>query len=787
MKFFLSFIILNYSISFGQNFILRGRVTDSLSNESIERAVIFISSKFLAYSNGDGYYAVEGLSRGSFNVEIVQVGYESHSGIINIPEDSLKNFSLMPSPIELGEVIVSTSRTDKLLRTSPYSELLVGSNLLQNQTYQSLPEALKNEPGLSLISEGPWGTEVSIRGLSRENVVALIDGNRISTSTDVAARFSLVDLNDIERVEIIKGASSALYGSGATGGIVSITTKSPSFNDIFSLKGYVSSGYNSVNSSSINSAVINGGGKAWASKISGSFRKAGDLQTPSGKIKNSQFQDFSFSGNLNLAPLENHLVKLNYQLFKANDIGIPGSSVFPDNADVRYPEEKRELISAGYDIKDISSVLYRLSLKYSYQLIERDVENIPHTIQNIPATPNSPARRVSVLKITPSADHRSNNFQLYGNFLLSKSNNLVLGVDYWDRHYKGERQRYQLIETLNSEGTVTAATNRIIGEKPLPDSKFQSLGLFVQDDEEIIKDKLLVTFGARADKIDVNGETTLNPIYEIVNGVLNNQPLLQDTIWNKTEDSDYSYSSNIGLKYSLFDNLDLTLNLGLSFRSPSLEERFQYIDQGSTLRVGNPNLNSERGKSADVGIRYYSAKIKVISSFFFNYFNDLVAEIPGTFEGRPAFVKTNIGKSRLYGFDLEADYNFISDLVLAAAVSYVKGDDITANGNLPEIPPLNGRIGIKFGLLNSMQAEIFSVIFAEQNETAEGEMKTPGYAVFNAALNSNIFNLPGLGLKISAGTENIFNKSYRNHLSTARGNITIEPGRNIYFKLTLTW
>jgi hemoglobin/transferrin/lactoferrin receptor protein len=86
-----------------------------------------------------------------------------------------------------------------------------------------------------------------------------------------------------------------------------------------------------------------------------------------------------------------------------------------------------------------------------------------------------------------------------------------------------------------------------------------------------------------------------------------------------------------------------------------------------------------------------------------------------------------------------------------------------------------------------MQAEIFSVIFAEQNETAEGEMKTPGYAVFNAALNSNIFNLSGLGLKISAGTENIFNKSYRNHLSTARGNITIEPGRNIYFKLTLNW
>ncbi|MGE5807443.1 MAG: carboxypeptidase-like regulatory domain-containing protein, partial [Ignavibacteria bacterium] len=164
MKYFLSFIILNFSICFGQNFILRGRVTDSLSNEPIERAVIFISSKFLTYADVDGYYKIEGLSKGAFNVEIVQLGYESFSGIINIPEDSLKNFHLLPSPIELGEVIVSTSRTDKLLRNSPYSELLVGSNLLQNQAYQSLPEALKNEAGISLISEGPWGTEVSIRG-----------------------------------------------------------------------------------------------------------------------------------------------------------------------------------------------------------------------------------------------------------------------------------------------------------------------------------------------------------------------------------------------------------------------------------------------------------------------------------------------------------------------------------------------------------------------------------------------------------------------------------------------
>lgn len=787
MKNVLIAIIFYCSFSFPQAFSIKGKVADSLSSEPLAGAAVFISSKNLAYTNPQGFYSIDDLKKGIYSFEVIHIGYETFRGKIIIPSDSIMNFSLLPAPIEMGEVIVTTSRIDKDLRSTPYSALLVSTNQIQNRNFQSLPEVVESQPGISLISEGVWGTELSIRGLSRENVVALIDGNRIATSTDVAARFSLVDINDIERVEIIKGASSALYGSGATGGIVNIITKTPSFSSIFSVHGNISSGYNSVNNSTVNSGTIYGSGSMWGAKITGSYRKAANVQTPIGELKNSQFEDYSLSGNLNISPHREHLLKLNYQLFKADDVGIPGSSVFPNNADVRYPEEKRELISAGYEIKNISSILYKISMKYSYQFIERDVENIPHTVQNVPAVPPAPARRISILKITPQADHKNNNFQISGNMLLSESNNLVLGVDYWDRSYQGERRRHQLIEILDSEGNVAGSTNRITGEKPLPDSKFQSIGFFAQDDAEIIREKLLLTLGARVDKINVKGETALNPVYEIVNGILNNSPPGQKTIWENIEDNDYSYSSNIGIKYSSFENLDFTLSLGYSFRSPSLEERFQYIDQGSFLRIGNPGLNSEIEKSIDLGVRYYSTNLKIISSFFFNYFDDLVAEVPRTFEDRKAFIKTNIGESRIYGFDLNADYNFYKDFILNSSLSYVKGDDITSNENLPEIPPLNGRIGIKFNLLNKIDTEFSSTIFAEQNETAAGEMKTPGYAIFNLLLNTNTFNLSALNLKICAGIQNIFDKSFRNHLSTTRGSNTIEPGRNFYIKLITNW
>ncbi|MFA7418328.1 MAG: TonB-dependent receptor [Melioribacteraceae bacterium] len=767
-----------------QNNFLKGKITDSKNGNAIHGAAVSIAYNYLVYTNNEGYYTINEIPEGSYSVKVSRLGYKPLSVTLNVNSvSSIKDFFLEPSPIELDEVIVSTGRTDNYLRNSPYSEILVAKEQFESKPLQSMSDILKSEPGISLLRDGIWGTEISIRGLNRENVVTLIDGNRIATSTDIAARLSMVNLDDIERIEIIKGASSSIYGSGATGGIVNVITKSASFNNEFSLNGNLSSGLSSVNNLSSMSGLLSASNTFWSSKLSGSYRKARNTQTPNGELKNSQFEDYSFNGALNLVPLNNHLLKIDYQLFKATDVGIPGASVFPDNAEVRYPDEKRQLIFAGYEVQNISKVLYKFSAKYSYQFIERNVENIPHTVQNIAASGTSPAKRISVLKITPSAEHANNNFQIHGNLLLAENNNLLVGVDYWDRTYTGHREKYQLIEVLNSQGNVANTINKVVGEKPLPDSKYKSFGVFAQDDAELLKDKLTATVGARIDKITVNGESVLNPIYEIVNGAINYSPAGQKVIWNKINSNDVSYSGNVGLKYSATSNLDFTLSLGLSFRSPSLEERFQYIDQGSYVRVGDPNLNPEKGSSADLGIRFYSSQLKIVSSIFFNYFNDLVTEIPGYFEGRTAYIKTNIGKSRLYGFDLHADYNFYEDNVFYATLSYVKGDDLTSNGNLPEIPPLNGNLGIRFSLFNKMKAEFSSSIFAAQNKVAAGEISTPGYAFFNVYLDFGSFNYSSMYFRFLTGIENVFDKEYRNHLSTTRGKISTEPGRNIFLKL----
>lgn len=778
------------NFTFSQNITLTGKIIDISTGSPIHGAIVFVPSNNIAYTNSDGEYEVNNLMYGVYNVRVSHIGFKTQIKDIQIDVNNRNfDFSLEPSPIKLDEVIVKVDRLEKYLKDSPYSLVLADKEQIESKNFNSLSDLLEYEPGITAIRDGVWGTDINIRGLSRNNIVTIIDGTRIETANDISARLSMIDLNDIDRVEIIKGAASSVYGSGATGGIVNIISNSPSFSKSYSLTGNFSTGYNSVNNLRTFAGTIYNSGYFWSSKISGSYRKADDAETPHGKLQNSKFSDYSLSGSLNLQPISNQLLKINYQLFKAEDVGIPGGApLFPVNADVRYPNEKRELISAGYEILNISSLFSKVMVRYSHQYILRDVENIPGIVQNIPASGNMPPRRVSVLKISPQADHNSDNFLAQANLIFSPNNLLTFGLDYWTRSYNGERLRYQKIETLDSAGTTVVNTlNKIIAEKPLPDSRFQSIGFFVQDDFEVLKDKLKFSLGARVDKIDITGEETLNPLYEINNDVINNNPPNQKILWEKTESDDVSYSSNAGVNYSLTSNLDLTLSLGYAFRSPSLEERFQYIDLGSLVRVGDPSLKPEKGYTSDFGIRYYSTDIKFISSIFYNYITDIVVEKPGTFEGRNAQIKTNIGQARLYGFDFLLNYNFYKDWLTYLTASYVKGDDLSKDQNLPQIPPLNGTFGIKSSITENISAEVSSSVFAPQNDVAAGEISTPGYAAFNAAVNLKNINLTSFRFQIFAGVENIFDKSYRNHLSTVRGGITVEPGRNFYIRLVTGW
>ena len=749
---------------------ISGKILDDITNLPVaEVNVTLLDLQISTTSDSAGLFSFN-ISPASFNLSFYRIGYRALKTKTNFIAESLPViFKMKSSIITYGEVIVTSTRFEQPIRDVPLPMEIVNKNYILNTTAVSVPDAIQNLPGIAIARDGIWGTDISIRGLGRQNIVTLVDGNRIETASNHAATLSLVDIYDINKIEIIKGGISSLYGTGAEGGIVNITTKTGTYTDKLSLSGSLITDYNSVNQGGAGYLNLMSSASNWYAKISGTLRSAGNTNTPDGTLLNSRYNDDNLSAAFGFKPAGNQELLLKYQRFHGEDIGIPGAKAFPTIAIAKYLLAERDMYSAEYLINDLLPSLSNLSIKYFYQDIKRDVQ------LNV-----NPSPTISQV-ITPSADHSTWGTQLLSNWLLSSFNHLSAGFDLWQRTFIGFRETK--VETYSSTTGTTSTT--ITGDYPVPNSKYLSTGVFAQDEASLLDNKLKVNFGGRYDLIRVTNDDAPNPSYIITNGVINNNPPHNplSSFYTSTA-HDQSWSGNLGVLYTLMNDIDVTLNLAHAFRSPVQEERFQYINLGGNIYLGNPNLKPEQGNFLDLGIRIWKPTYTFKGNVFLNNILDLVIDQHDT---GIVYRKANVGKARLYGYDFGFEYNFWSTLVTYGSVSYVIGEDLLNNANLPQITSLNGRFGLRFPVYNYLNADISSTLFAKQTNLAAGETATPGYVVFDFYLNTNMINWNFFNFRLFGGVENILNKSYREFLSTNRGIIKSEPGRDFFLKLQINW
>ena len=758
-----------------------------------------ISSGFLFASATDkeGNYNFSSLQPGEYRVEISHMGYNPRSAniILTGSENRKIDFDLTPALIPLGEISVSSLRYNRKEREMSLPISVVPRENIPRQSSITLSDVLKGEPGLALYRDGVWGTSVSVRGLGAERMVSLIDGNRIETANDLAAGLSMIDVNEIERVEVIKGAASSIYGTGAMGGVINIISRDGSYRDGFGIQGDAIGFYESANQLMGGHIGLNAADKNWKLRLSGGYRTANDMRTPEGILENSGFTDQNINAYLGLKPFKNHEVLLSCQDYMAKDVGIPGGAPFGSSAIARYPEVKRRLISGKYIINEISALISEMSLRYYNQFIIRDVEMLPNM-----GPVMSGNSRVMVNQVLPRGEHSTRGLVLETKFQLRENNRLVAGIDLWQRKLATSREKHITQEIMDDFDMVINTLDVIRGEDPIPDSRFGSTGLFVQDEVNLFDEKLDLIFGGRIDLIHVNNSKAIDPVYIIINGEDKDPVPGQRVIFDEQSVYDLSWSANASGMYHLTESLDLVSTLGRSFRSPSLEERFKYIDLGSKVRLGDPGLDPEKGVFGDLGIRYWESSFNLSASGFINYLNDMIVETPGEFvyhltsEGDtgitdtlPALVNANIDQAMLYGFEASMNAALLEGFVVSAQAAYVRGRNMATKGNLPMIPPFNASLGARYHIHGSFVAEWTTRYFSRQYKVVAGESATEGYLLSDLSLYSMPIQFGTAGFQLFAGVENIFNRSYVSHLATNRGMVVAEPGRNVFLKVRMNF
>ncbi len=224
----LLFALLCVPLAYGQTATVEGTVRD-VAGGALPGVNVFLDGTTRgAATDTDGRYRIEGLEPGTYTLVASVVGFLRATEAITLAANSTAqvDFVLTETVLESGEVVVTAGRRAQLASTVAASISVLSPRDLEVRNVVGLDDALRYLPGVQLL-----GSQVNIRGSSGfayntgSRVLLLLDGVPLLTPDSDGVPFDVLPIQQIEQVEVLKGPGSALYGSGALGGVIQIVTK----------------------------------------------------------------------------------------------------------------------------------------------------------------------------------------------------------------------------------------------------------------------------------------------------------------------------------------------------------------------------------------------------------------------------------------------------------------------------------------------------------------------------------------------------------------------------------
>lgn len=211
---------------------IAGKVTARAdgNSEPLVGATVFVQGTVRGTTtNASGDYTIADLPAGTYSVTFSMVGYqrETRAGVrVDDGETTVLNVSLLQTPIQTEQIVVTASKREQSLEEVPVSISVMDATEMRYRNSLTLEDAMRYVPGVNLT-----GGQINIRGSSGysrgvgSRVLMLIDGVPFIAGDTGELIFESIPVGQVDRIEVVKGASSALYGSSALGGVVNVITK----------------------------------------------------------------------------------------------------------------------------------------------------------------------------------------------------------------------------------------------------------------------------------------------------------------------------------------------------------------------------------------------------------------------------------------------------------------------------------------------------------------------------------------------------------------------------------
>ena len=639
------------------------------------------------------------------------------------------------------KIIIQASRTNSSTEELTYNVNIVSREDLDKYQARNLEDALRKEVGVTTNgSARSQAQKPIIRGLSGGRVLTVIDGVRQNFDSEYRGN-QYLNFDFLKQVEVVRGPSSALWGSGALGGVLSFETVDPSdLLDEGKTWGIETNvGFDSVND-----------GLRYGTKL---FGREGNFDYLLGFAR-QEGNDVTLGSGDRLA----HSSQDNYSTLAKVIWHATDFDTLNFEYENYYADEKKPLREIATDRTILDQIANRNTARFEYEHDDvNDIFDFSFKTYYTKLDLNEEAVTGASWDYTRTS-YETIGFDLRNQTVIEQGDNithtLTYGTEYFYEKQQSQRD-YSIYPTFRNADQ-------------------DNLGIYFQD-EIAIGDKLIVTPGVRYDAYWSNPESG-----ESVDG-------------NKI-------NPKLGVLYSLTDDIDLTANYASGFRAPTLRER--YIDGGfgsvfAPTFVSNPDLEEEESQNFDIGFRFDKEKIltdndrlKVNYTFFYSEYENFIelettplAAVPIPF---PPFSFTpsqqqyvNVDDATIFGHELEIEYQVNNTLLWFNYVYNDSQNDETGE-SLSSVPGQTFNYGIDY-----VFAKDFTIGYLGQFVQKQTDRSTdvePSYNIHDAYVRwtpSNIDILNGFALTL--GVENMFDEEYE-----YQNDFGIEaPGRN--FKTTLSY
>ena len=209
-----------------------GHVVDAKSGEHVPYAIIHVKGTTIATTTDmTGHFFLKNLPEGTFTIEAKYMGYTTMSKMVTTKKNTSKelNFNLSPSDLSLDEVVVSANRSETKRRMAPNLVNVINGKVFDITQSTCLAQGLNFQPGVRTEDncQNCGFTQVRINGLDGHYSQILVDSRPIFSSLNGVYGLEQIPANMIDRVEVVRGGGSTLFGASAIGGTINIITKEP--------------------------------------------------------------------------------------------------------------------------------------------------------------------------------------------------------------------------------------------------------------------------------------------------------------------------------------------------------------------------------------------------------------------------------------------------------------------------------------------------------------------------------------------------------------------------------